>query len=71
MNKHFLPLIIILLIVVGCGKEQDSFLISTKSIGLLNDSTQVKDLKMIFPNDSIANLSKSESYKHIKSGKKR
>ena len=62
MNKHFLPLIIILLIVVGCGKEQDSFLISTKSIGLLNDSTQVKDLKMIFPNDSIANLSKSEAF---------
>jgi len=53
MNKHFLPLIIIFLVIVGCGKEQDPYLISSKSIGLLTDSTQVKDLKEIYKNDSL------------------
>lgn len=53
MNKTFLPLIVIALIIVGCGKEQDPFLISKKSIGLLNDSTQVKDLKELYKNDSL------------------
>ncbi|WP_223033030.1 hypothetical protein [Hanstruepera marina] len=53
MNKTFLPLILILLVIIGCGKQQDPFLISNKSIGLLTDSTQVKDLKDIYKNDSI------------------
>jgi hypothetical protein len=53
MNKHFLPLIIILLVIVGCTKDQDPYLISSKSIGLLNDSSQVKDLKKIYKKDSI------------------
>lgn len=53
MNKSFIPLIIILLTIIGCSKQQDPFLISEKSIGLLNDSTQVKDLKEIYKNDSI------------------
>ena len=53
MNKHFLLLILILLLIVGCEKEQDPFLISAKSIGLLTDSTQVKDLKAIYKNDSL------------------
>lgn len=53
MKKHLFPLILVLIIVVSCGKDQDPFLISKKSIGLLNDSTQVKDLKEIYKNDSI------------------
>lgn len=53
MKKHILPFILTLIIVVSCGKKQDPFLISKKSIGLLNDSTQVKDLKEIYKNDSI------------------
>lgn len=53
MNKSLLPLILILLFIISCGKQQDPFLISKKSIGILNDSTQVKDLKEIYKNDSI------------------
>lgn len=53
MTKNPLIVIIILLIIVGCSKNQNPFLISSKSIGLLNDSTQVNDLKAIFKNDSI------------------
>ena len=53
MNKIFIPLILTLLVVIGCSKEEDPFLISKKNIGLLNDSTQVKDLKTIYKNDSL------------------
>jgi len=53
MTKNPLIVIIILLIIVGCSKNQNPYLISSKSIGLLNDSTQVNDLKAIFNNDSI------------------
>lgn len=53
MNKHFIPFILILLILVGCEKKQDPFLISAKSIGLLTDSTQVNELKNIYKNDSL------------------
>ncbi|MGB1309198.1 MAG: hypothetical protein ACPG6B_09825 [Oceanihabitans sp.] len=38
---------------VSCKKEVDPFLISKQNIGLLTDSTQIKDLKTIFKNDSI------------------
>ncbi|WP_250432904.1 hypothetical protein [Hanstruepera flava] len=53
MNKSFLPIILIVLVIVGCTKQQDPFLISKKSIGLLTDSTQVKELKTIYKNDSL------------------
>ncbi|WP_191860717.1 hypothetical protein [Hanstruepera ponticola] len=53
MNKILIPLILTLLVFVGCSKQEDPFLISKKSIGLLNDSTQVKDLKTIYKNDSL------------------
>ena len=34
-------------------KKQDPFEISKQHVGLLTDSTQVKDLNFVFPNDSI------------------
>lgn len=37
----------------SCKKEQDPFQIGKQHIGLLTDSTQVKDLEVIFSNDSI------------------
>ena len=37
----------------SCEKETDPFLITKQNIGFLTDSTQVKDLKSIFQNDSI------------------
>ena len=42
-----------LAILFNCTKQQSPFKIDQKHIGLLTDSTQVKDLKMVFPNDSI------------------
>ena len=53
MNNNFIALILILLVTVSCTQSPDLNLISKQHIGLLTDSTQVKDLEMIFPNDSI------------------
>ena len=55
MTKHIFSLIICSLVIVSCNKkEQDPFQISKQNIGLLTDSTQVKDLELAFPNDSIS-----------------
>src|SRR5690606_35948896 len=53
MKKHLLPIMILLLLVSSCKKEQNPFLIGENNIGSLTDSTQVKNLKSVFPNDSI------------------
>lgn len=53
MRHSFLGLIALTLIFLGCKKEQNPFQISKQHIGLLTDSTQVKDLKTIYANDSI------------------
>ncbi|WP_298534289.1 hypothetical protein [uncultured Algibacter sp.] len=37
----------------SCSKTQNPFRISKQHIGLLTDSTQVKDLENIYPNDSV------------------
>ncbi len=44
---------LIALIATSCKKEQDPFQISKQHVGLLTDSTQVKDLNLIFAKDSI------------------
>lgn len=54
MKKYsILALILSITLLSSCNKEQDPFQIATNNIGNLNDSTQVKDLKMVFANDSI------------------
>ena len=53
MNKSMYFLIILSFLIIGCKKEADPFLVSKHSIGLLTDSTQIKDLDLIFPNDSV------------------
>lgn len=63
MNKYILSLLVFTLVFSSCKKEQDIFLISKKSIGLLTDSTQVKDLKMVFPNDSVVNYKGDTTFK--------
>jgi hypothetical protein len=45
--------IIVLTLLSACKKEANPFLISKQSIGLLTDSTQVKDIEAIYNNDSI------------------
>ncbi|WP_248722230.1 hypothetical protein [Seonamhaeicola sp. ML3] len=54
MYKSILSLIVLSLFLVSCNNEQDPFEISKQHVGLLTDSTQVKDLKTIFVNDSIS-----------------
>ena len=55
MKASFLSLLIITILFSSCKKEQDPFLIGKQHIGLLTDSTQVKDLKSVFLNDSLVN----------------
>ena len=61
MRKFRLPLTVLLVAGVlmhSCqkAKEIDPFLIESQNIGLLTDSTQVRDLESIFVNDSISKL---------------
>jgi hypothetical protein len=52
--RHLLTIIIPLTILFSsCSKTQNPYEISKQHIGLLTDSTQVKDLESIYPNDSI------------------
>ena len=56
MKKYIFCLVTLSILIFSCKKEQDPFLIGKQNIGLLTDSTQVKDLEMVFPNDSIVNF---------------
>lgn len=60
--KSFLALVITASLFVSCKQAQNPFEISKQHIGLLTDSTQVKDLKMVFANDSIKSLNTSNSF---------
>lgn len=51
--KHLFFILFLSCIITSCNKKQDPYLISKQSIGLLTDSTEVKDLATIFINDSI------------------
>jgi hypothetical protein len=62
MNKSHYCIVILSLLIIGCKKEQDPFLINKQSVGLLTDSTQVKDLKLVFPNDSIVKFTTDEEF---------
>lgn len=63
MNKFNISLIAIFLIISSCKKVQDPFAVNKTSIGLLTDSTQVKDLKATFPNDSVVNYQGDSTFK--------
>ena len=51
--KYTITLILVSLFFVGCKKPQNPFAIKKQNLGLLTDSTQVKDLDIIFANDSV------------------
>ncbi len=57
--KQRLPILIVALLLIHCApeKKQDPFEVGKQHVGLLTDSTQVKDLKLVFPNDSIVEFS--------------
>lgn len=55
MKNTIFLLLFLCAIALSCDKkEQDPFLISKHNVGLLTDSTQVRDLESIFANDSIS-----------------
>lgn len=63
MRYSFLGLIALSLIFFNCNeKEQNPFEIEKQHIGLLTDSTQVKDLKTIFGNDSIVKFISGDEF---------
>jgi hypothetical protein len=53
MKKTIFTLLTISILMTSCNKEVDPFSISKHNIGLLTDSTQVKDLEVIYAKDSI------------------
>lgn len=56
MYKSIIIPIITALLFISCKKKQDPFEIGKQHIGSLTDSTQIKELKSIYPNDSIVNF---------------
>ncbi len=64
MTKHIIASLLIIATLVSCSteKEQDPFQISKHNVGFLTDSTQVKDLASVFPNDSIVTSIKGDEF---------
>lgn len=62
MNKYISCLVILCFLIISCKKEQDPFLVGKQHIGLLTDSTQVKDLELVFLNDSIVRPSNGSEF---------
>lgn len=52
-HHYFYALIVIALLFISCKKEEDPYVIKKQNIGLLTDSTQIKDLKAVFLSDSV------------------
>lgn len=53
MKKIIFSLILVSIITTSCKTEIDPFTISKQNVGLLTDSTQVKDIETIYSNDSV------------------
>jgi len=62
MKKTLLILLLFSLIFISCNKAQDPFQIDKQHIGLLTDSTQVKDLDVIFSTDSIVKYNGGDEF---------
>lgn len=62
MHKSIFSIIILTFLFTSCNKEQNPFEISKQHIGLLTDSTQVKDLKAIYPNDSLVKFISGDEF---------
>lgn len=62
MHKSIIYISIVSLLLTSCGNNQDPFLIQKQNIGNLTDSTQVKDLGMIFAKDSVVNYSGADEF---------
>jgi len=62
MKNSIFVLILITFVFTSCNTESNPNLITKNNIGLLNDSTQVKDLKIIFANDSIVKYTSGDEF---------
>ncbi len=63
MKKIYFILLLLPLLIVACKDEvANPFAVAKHQVGLLNDSTQVKDLKIIFANDSIKTFKEDDSF---------
>lgn len=62
MRKLLFGAIALSVIFTSCKKEQNPFEISKQHVGLLTDSTKVKDLQSIFAKDSISKFESSEEF---------
>ncbi|RSK40762.1 hypothetical protein EJA19_06445 [Mangrovimonas spongiae] len=62
MKKNIIIVFVMAITALSCQNKQDPFLIEKQHVGLLTDSTQVKDLKLVFPEDSIAKNSPKDAY---------
>lgn len=63
MKKTNLFIVLISLAFASCKDDTvDPFSVAKHQVGLLNDSTQVKELNTIFANDSIVNFNKDDSF---------
>ena len=65
MNNKFFALTITTILIASCSQSPDANLISKQNIGLLTDSTQVRDLSLVFPNDSIAKFNDENEFTGI------
>jgi hypothetical protein len=62
MKKTIITLCFVGLIAMSCSKAPNRFAIEKQNVGLLTDSTQIKDLATIFDLDSVVNLSKGDKF---------
>ncbi|RNC83566.1 MAG: hypothetical protein ED556_13515 [Winogradskyella sp.] len=63
MKKYIAPIIILFIAFSSCKEDKiDLFAVSKHKVGMLNDSTQVKEIKALFANDSIVNFKEDDSF---------
>lgn len=62
MRHSLLSLIALTLLLSACNNKQNPFEISKQHIGSLTDSTQIKDLESVYPNDSVVKFTRENQF---------
>ena len=63
MKNYIAPILILLVFVSSCKEDKvNPFAVSKHQVGFINDSTQVKEIKTFFANDSIVNYKEDDSF---------
>ncbi|MFV0541828.1 MAG: hypothetical protein ACK5MZ_11455 [Aestuariibaculum sp.] len=65
MKKLFANAILLAVIFLSCNSKPKPFDISKHYIGALTDSTQIKDLKTIFGNDSLVDFNSGKEFEGV------